>query len=116
MTISKPWVFYIHTLRSDVQRAGRTNWQQLQNNTANYLKSVRYYVRTTTEIDRAINFAKQQCDAFVQDVGDGGLLYSQDNPASRQAQELALLAIDDLEQQLQDAKPSDEAVSLSLGW
>lgn len=116
MTISKPWGFYIEALRSEIQSARPTNWQRLQNNTTAHLENARFYVRAATEIDRAIDFAKQQCNAFVQDIADRGPLYSQDDPASRQARELALLAIADLEQQLQDARPSDEAVKLGLGW
>jgi hypothetical protein len=70
----------------------------------------------TPEIVEASENARQRCEQFANEIADRGPLYSPNDPASKQARELALLAIGELEQRLQDARPSDIAISLGLGW
>jgi len=103
-------------LRADIHRAGRANWKSFQRNIDAYIANARSYVRISPEIDEAFVTAGQRCQEFATEIANRGPLYSQNDPAIKQALILALLAIDELEGRLQDAGPSDTAVSLGLGW
>jgi hypothetical protein len=117
MAISKAaWTEWTGALRSEVERAGLANWQSLHKNAESFIGNARYYVRTTPEIDRAFDDARDRCREFAEEISDRGLLYKQTDPASKQAREMALRAIDDLEKRLEDARPSDSAINMGLGW
>jgi len=116
MENSKPFTPLIKELRSKVDKAGLSNWGSLQRNVPSLIGNARSYVRTTSEMNEAFDNAQRRCEEFAEEIAIRGVHYSPNDSASKQARELALLAIDELEEQLEDARPSDEAVGLGLGW
>jgi hypothetical protein len=114
--VFQPWADCLAMLRSEVRSAALTNWQLLQSNAFAHLENARSYVRSTPEIDEAFDMTRQRCEKFAKEIAARGVLYSPSDPASRQARELALFAVDELEQRLRDAKPSEQAIHLGLGW
>jgi hypothetical protein len=89
-----------------------TNWRSLAKNSNEYIDGALYYVRRSPEIDQASKKPRQMCSQFANHIAECGLRYSPDNPVGKQARELALIAVDELQEVLKDAKPSDEAASL----
>jgi hypothetical protein len=80
------------------------------------MQTARSYVHTTPEIDAAFDAAVRWCKQFSQEIAERGLLYSATAPTSQQARELALGALRELEERLADARPSETAIHLGLGW
>lgn len=80
------------------------------------LTSARYYVRTDENLDRSFETARVRCKKLAAMVGDLGLGYCANEPAAIQANELALLSLQELEQRLADSRPSKEAVKLGVEW
>lgn len=103
-------------LRTEVQSAGLANWKTLYLNADSLIETARSYVQPTTLIDAAFENARHQCKEFAEEIDRRGLLYSQSDSASRQIRELALIALNELEERLQDARPSDKAINLGVGW
>jgi hypothetical protein len=60
--------------------------------------------------------ALTRCREYADEIAERDLLFSVNNPATQQARNLALNAIDELENRLQDARPSDLASGLGLSW
>jgi hypothetical protein len=116
MENSTPWAVSLDILKTKIRGAGITSWRSLKYTTNECIDAARYYVRTTREIDQALDRARQMCEQFANEIAERGPFYSQNDRATKQARELALLAVDALETELKDARPSDEAVGLNLGW
>jgi hypothetical protein len=116
MMIPKAWADCTGMLRTEVQSAGLANWKTLYLNADSLIETARSYVQPTTLIDAAFESARRRCKEFAEEIDERGLCYSQSDPASRHTRELALIAIDELEKRLQDARPSDKAIYLGLGW
>jgi hypothetical protein len=116
MTLPEPLAPLIGTLRTDVRGVGMTNWRLLEKTTGGCIDNALYYVRATPEIDEASEHVRQMCKQLANEIAERGVLYAQNHAPTKQARELALLAVDELENLLQDAKPSDEAICLSVGW
>jgi hypothetical protein len=116
MTISKAWADCTRMLRTEVEKAGLENWKTLHHNADSLIETARSYVRTTPLIDAAFESALRQCKEFAGEINRGGLLTLKETRQVAQTRELALIAIDELEERLQDARPSDKAIYLGLGW
>lgn len=114
--MSKPWSEPLNMLRTEIRSAGITNWRSLPNNITTCVDIAYSYVRANPEIEDTCKRARQRCTEFVSDIADRGISYSPEEPASKKARELALLALDELEELLQTARPSELATSLGLGW
>lgn len=103
-------------LRSEVERADMTNWRILHKNAQTHIENMRAYVRPTPSIDDACAAALARCREYADEIAERGLLFSVNDAATQQARNLALNAIDELENRLHDARPSDMANHLGLGW
>ena len=116
MRLPEPLAPLIGTLRTDVRGVEMTNWRLLEKTTSACIDNALYYVRATPEIDETSEHARRMCKQLANEIAERGLLYAPNHPPTKQARELALLAIDELEKQLEDSRPSDEAVCLGIGW
>jgi hypothetical protein len=98
------WPEHISMLRTTVRAFDRTKsrqgfWREAQN----MLGSARQFVEPTRQLDAAFDMVARKCADMVS------------APADNQIKEGTLVAIDELERCLNDAKPSGEAKALGLG-
>lgn len=108
-----PWAgSFVEMLRTEVRQARITNSSSLRRRTENHIRDALYYACNSIELERAAENAAEMCVQFADHISQSGLFYSSDAPANRQARELALIAIDQFESALRDAKPSIEAQML----
>lgn len=105
MISTQPLFDQTQLLREDVERAGLTSWRILLANTVAHVQNLRGMVEPTERIDEAFLQVVTRCMDYAQEIAGQGLLFSPDHKASRQARQLALLAIDELELRLRDARP-----------
>jgi hypothetical protein len=107
---------YTRMLRSDVERADMTNWRSLRKNAQSHIENMRAYLIPTRSIDEACATALTKCREYADEIAEQALLVSVNDPATQQARNLALNAIDELENRLVDARPSAAANYLGLDW
>jgi hypothetical protein len=107
---------FTRMFRSDVERADMTRGRSLRVNTQAHIENLRAYLRPTPSIDEACAAALTRCREYADEIAERGSLFSVNDLATQQARKLALNAIDELENKLQDARPSDLAIGLGLGW
>jgi hypothetical protein len=116
MTVPNTLANFTQMLRTEVERADMTSWRSLLKNSVAHVENMRAYLKLTPLIDEACSTAVVRCQEYAKAIGDRGILYSPKEPATEQARQLALISIDELEDRLKDAKPSDHANMLALGW
>ena len=116
MALPKTLSDFTQMLRSEVERADMTSWRSLRKNAQAYIENMRTYVKPTPLIDEACATALTRCREYADEIADRGLLFSVNDAATQQARNLTLNAIDELESRLHDARPSDTANHLALGW
>jgi hypothetical protein len=103
---------FTRPLRSAVGRAGTFSSSSLRNNTAIQIENMRVYLTPTPTIDEACAITIARCLEYADGLDNRGL----DDAATREARDSASKAIDDLENSLHDARPSNRATILGLGW
>jgi len=74
------------------------------------------YLKPTPSIDESCANALARCQEYADEISRRGVRFPANDVTTQQARNLALTAIDELEIGLRDARPSDMATHLGLGW
>ena len=116
MPVPSPLVDWIAGARSMIGRLSGFDVDQLAYNSKVLLGTARQYVRSTAISDEAFEEANQRIDRLRQQVSGHLGLSERERDAVEDARRDALMAIDQLEAALADARPSDLADALGMGW
>jgi hypothetical protein len=116
MPVPSPLVDWISGARSMIGRLSGIDADQLAHNSKVSLDTARKYVRPTGASDQAFGEAIQCIDHLRRQVSDHLSLSERERDVIEDARRDALAAIDQLEATLADARPSDLADALGMGW
>jgi hypothetical protein len=107
---------HITMLRTALRRAGMHNWRALNRDITSCAEALRYYAKSTPEIEACLVQVTTRCNAFAQYVSEKGPIYSPNDSEAQRLRKKAGVAIDALEGALEGAEPSDEARDLNVPW
>ena len=106
----------IATLRAIVRSIDLMNAAYQGRNATASLRNLRTWVKHDEAIEHALGVVQQRCDELEDEINDAGLSGLQGDPEIDRARQTALAAIGELEEQLASARPSQQAVSMRIGW
>lgn len=116
MSVPSPLVDLISDARSMIGRLSGFDADQLAHNSKVSLDTARQYVRPTGASDQAFGEAIQCIDYLRRQVSGHLSLLERERDVIEDARRDALTAIDQLEARLTNARPSDLADALGMGW
>ena len=106
----------ITALRTTVRTIDLMNAAYEGRNAAASLQNLRTWIRHDEAIEHALAVVQQRCDELEDEINDAGLSGLQGDPEIDRARQTALSALGKLEEQLASARPSQQAVSMRIGW
>lgn len=102
--------------RSCIERADNINITSLASIAEEALRRIKAYVVATPDINAAIGEAIGRLADFHEEVVDQNTLIPRVTSAIENARQIALLALDRLEEALAEARPSELAIALTVDW
>ena len=106
----------IDALRSIVRTADTISARYQGGNALGCLENLRDYVELDTQTDEALEAVANRCGALMDEITFRSTITRVSDPALDDARQMALAAIDDLEERLALARPSNRANILGIGW
>ena len=106
----------IDALRSIVRTADTISASYQGGNALGCLQNLRDYVEPDTQTDEALEAVANRCGALMDEITFRSTITRVGDPALDDARQMALAAIDDLEERLALARPSNRANILGIGW
>lgn len=116
MSLPKPIAELVDAAKQSIAQTHTINLIAQARSAEVHVGTIRSYVAATPELDAAFDAALTQIRAFGEMGGDPYRLQRRGRDWTEQARQLAVLAIERLEDALQDAKPSALACALGVDW
>src|SRR3954465_10399147 len=105
------------TQRDSIVRTADTISARYQGGSAlGCLEHLRDYVEPDTQTDEALEAVANRCGALMDEITFRSTITRVGDPALDDARQRALAAIDDLEERLALARPSNRATIFGIGW
>lgn len=116
MSVPEPLREFIDGAHRFIADAHNFNVTEYARNAEQLLRSAKAYVRADRGLNEAFDDAIGRIADFHEEVVDQNILTKKITSAIENARQMALAAIDRLAEDLEMARPSEEAAAVGLEW